>query len=224
MVDKYKARLVVKGCRQKYWVGFDILFVSVGRRTSFNYFMNFVDVDDLECHNLDFTTAFLNGKLEEDILIEQPDLYQDGSNTVLKLQKALCGLKQAPRSWYKALTGEMKKTGCIFCLVDGAVGCIHLCGQRVVVLVHVVAVLVAARCLSAVEAAKHLLLSFFDGNNKVEVCKFLGYQIHQDLYNHRTYLDQSSCTKKTLSEAGYGLNDISMRFERGSTKMDSTAS
>jgi hypothetical protein len=103
----------------------------------------------------------------------------DGTNNVLKLQKALYGLKQAPRSWCKALTGKMKKKGYIICPVDRAVACIRLCGQVVVVLIYVDDVLAAAKCLSAVEAAKHLLLSFFDGTDKGEVCGFLGYLIHE---------------------------------------------
>jgi hypothetical protein len=102
----------------------------------------------------------------------------------------------------------MKKKGITFCPVDGAVACIHLCGQMVVVLIYVDDILVAAKCLSALEAAKHLLLSFFDGTDKGEVRNFLGYLIHRDRYNHRIYLDQSSYTKKILSAAGYGLSEV----------------
>jgi hypothetical protein len=97
----------------------------------------------------------------------------------------------------------MKKKGFTICPVDSAVACIRLCGQVVVVLIYVDGVLAAAKCLSAVKAAKHLLLSFFDGTDIGEVRGFLGYLIHRDGYNHRIYLDESSYTKKLLSDAGY---------------------
>ncbi|GJP31280.1 hypothetical protein CLOM_g10627 [Closterium sp. NIES-68] len=49
---------------------------------------------------MDIVTAFLNGVLEEETYMEQPEGYNDGSGRVWKLKKALYGLKQAPRQWY----------------------------------------------------------------------------------------------------------------------------
>jgi hypothetical protein len=50
---------------------------------------------DLESHSLDYNTAFLNGTLDEDMYIEQPQLYNDRSGKALNLNKAPYGLKQA---------------------------------------------------------------------------------------------------------------------------------
>ncbi|CAI7804533.1 unnamed protein product [Closterium sp. NIES-53] len=60
---------------------------------------------------MDVTTAFLNGVLEEEIFMVQPEGFDDGSGRVLKLKKALYGLKQAPRQWYLKLRGVLVEIG-----------------------------------------------------------------------------------------------------------------
>jgi hypothetical protein len=91
-LDKYKARLVAEGYKQVQGLDYDLLFAPVAKRTSLLYFLHFVASNDLECYALDFDTAFLNGDLEEEVYIEQPERFDDGSGNV---QKALYGLKQA---------------------------------------------------------------------------------------------------------------------------------
>ena len=68
---------------------------------------------DWEIHQFDVKTAFLHGKLTEDIYMEQPEGRKaKGKETwVYKLQKSLYGLKQAGRCWYTRLYDEMCKTG-----------------------------------------------------------------------------------------------------------------
>ena len=54
---------------------------------------------------MDVKSAFLNGNLEEEVYIEQPEGFQliDKVDYVCKLKKALYGLKQGPRAWYERL-------------------------------------------------------------------------------------------------------------------------
>ncbi|RVW58020.1 Retrovirus-related Pol polyprotein from transposon RE1 [Vitis vinifera] len=66
-------------------------------------------------YQLDIKSAFLNGKLEEEIYVEQPQGFVvDGEeNKVYKLKKALYGLKQAPRAWYTQIDSYFIENGFI---------------------------------------------------------------------------------------------------------------
>ena len=57
---------------------------------------------DLELHQMDVKTAFLNGEIDETIYMEQPEIFVTGDpkSIVCKLKKSLYGLKQSPRLWY----------------------------------------------------------------------------------------------------------------------------
>ena len=51
---------------------------------------------------VDVKTAFLYGKLDEEIYMQQPEGFKLGrTNQVLRLDRAICGLKQASHSWWK---------------------------------------------------------------------------------------------------------------------------
>ena len=53
-------------------------------------------------HQTNVKTMFLNGVIEEEVYIEQPESFEtlDSKSHVCKLKRALYGLKQAPRAWY----------------------------------------------------------------------------------------------------------------------------
>ncbi|KAF3618126.1 putative UDP-glucose flavonoid 3-O-glucosyltransferase 6-like [Capsicum annuum] len=71
-IDKYKARLVVKGFKHKEGLDYFDTYSPVTRITSIQMLIALVAVYDLEIHQIDMKTAFLNGELEEEIYIEQP--------------------------------------------------------------------------------------------------------------------------------------------------------
>jgi hypothetical protein len=62
---------------------------------------------------MDVKIAFLNGKIEQEVFVEQPDgsILQNKDTHVCKLRKALHGLKQAPRVWYDKIDGFLKSLG-----------------------------------------------------------------------------------------------------------------
>lgn len=60
---------------------------------------------------MDAVTAFLQGSLSEEIYMEQPDGFNDGSGRVCRLKKAIYGLKQSGREWNKRLKSTLKSFG-----------------------------------------------------------------------------------------------------------------
>ena len=72
-IDKYKARLVVKGFRQKEGLDYFETYSPVTRITSIQMLITLAAVYGLEIHQVDVKTFFLNGELEEEIYIEQPE-------------------------------------------------------------------------------------------------------------------------------------------------------
>ena len=105
VVEKYKARLVVKGYAQRHGVDYDEVFAPVARLETIRFFVSLAAQRNWKIFQLDVKSAFLNGFLEEDVFVEQPKGYvikgQEGK--VLKLKRVLYGLKQAPRAWYSRI-------------------------------------------------------------------------------------------------------------------------
>ena len=72
-VDKYKARLVAQGYAQKAGIDYDETFAPVAKFTSIRMLLALAAHHDFEIHQMDVKTAFLNGDLDVDIYMEQPE-------------------------------------------------------------------------------------------------------------------------------------------------------
>nr|CAN69037.1 hypothetical protein VITISV_026270 [Vitis vinifera] len=72
-IERYKARLVAKGFTQKEGIDYKDTFSPVSKKDSLRIIMTLVAHFDLELHQMDVKTAFLNGNLDEDIYMEQPE-------------------------------------------------------------------------------------------------------------------------------------------------------
>jgi hypothetical protein len=63
-------------------------------------------------HQMDVKTSFLNGEIEEEVYIEQPDGFVIHEEShVCRLKKALYVLKQAPHAWYEKMDGYLMSLG-----------------------------------------------------------------------------------------------------------------
>nr|GEW29330.1 hypothetical protein [Tanacetum cinerariifolium] len=104
-----KARLVARGYRQEEGIDFEESFALVARLEAIRIFLAYATYKNMVVYQMDVKTVFLNGNLQEEVYVSQPDGFvdQDNPNHVYKLKKALYGLKQAPRAWYDLLSSFM---------------------------------------------------------------------------------------------------------------------
>ncbi|CAI7805258.1 unnamed protein product [Closterium sp. NIES-53] len=110
-IEHYKSRLVAKGYQQKENVDYKELFAPVVKPTTLRTILAGAAIKGWVVKQMDVITAFLNGVLEEEIFMAQPEGFDDGSGRVLKLKNAIYGLKRAPRQWYLKLRGVLEEIG-----------------------------------------------------------------------------------------------------------------
>ena len=98
-IEKYKARLITKGFSQKQNVDLFDTFAPITRISSIRIWIVLPSIHKLFIHQMDVKTTFLNGDLEEEICMLQPEgcITPRQENKVCKLNKSLYSLKQAPK-------------------------------------------------------------------------------------------------------------------------------
>ena len=96
---------MAKGYSQREGIDFKETFSPVSTKNSLRIIMVIVAHFDLQLHQMDVRTTFLNGDLVEDVYMSHPIGFEEVGNDhmVCKLQKSIYGLKQASRKWYLKL-------------------------------------------------------------------------------------------------------------------------
>lgn len=106
--ERCKARLVIRVFTQEFGVDYNETYSPVIRHTSIRTIIAISAMENLFMSQFDITTAFLYGDLAEEIYMNQPICYEDGSTKVCLLLKSLYGLKQASRNWNRKFSNFLK--------------------------------------------------------------------------------------------------------------------
>jgi Reverse transcriptase (RNA-dependent DNA polymerase) len=200
-IERYKARLVAKGYRQIEGIDYDEVFAPVSKYATLRTLLAIVAADDLEMHQLDIKTAFLNGEIEEDIFLQQPPGYEEGpSNLACHLRRALYGLRQAPRQWHARLKKELEDIGFHESEADPGLFIYHDKDGPIYLLVYVDDIIVAAKELAAVEWAKNKIKTVFEARDLGEAQIYLGMLIERDRARQSLKLSQERMTTQLLSK------------------------
>jgi hypothetical protein len=127
-VDRYKARLGVRGFQQIPGVDYEETYAPTAAMTTFRIIMALASTLSLNTFQLDIKTAYLNAELKEELFLKQPEGVELEPGKVLKLHKALYGLKQAGKEWNKCfhkiltLLGfcQLASDQCCYCKQEGS--------------------------------------------------------------------------------------------------------
>ena len=103
-VARYKARWVVKGFLQRQGIDYNKTYSGVIKPGISNILLALAAKYNWEVDLVDIVTAFLYTGIKERILVEQPTDFEENASKVCLLLRALYGLKQSPREWYKTLS------------------------------------------------------------------------------------------------------------------------
>jgi hypothetical protein len=137
---------------------------------------------DLELHQINIKTVFLNGDLQESVYMAQPEGFaiEGKENMGCRLKKFIYVLKQASRQWYLKFDEVIKIFGFVKNQVDNCV-CIKIKGSIFIILVlYVDDILLASSDKNLLHETKRFLSSNFDTKDLGDASYVLGIEIHRD--------------------------------------------
>lgn len=201
-INKYKARLVAKGYVQQYGIDFEEVFAPVARIETIRLLVGIAAAKGWEVHHLDVKTAFLHGELKETVYVTQPEGFEvrGSEKKVYKLNKALYGLRQAPRAWNHKLNQILLELGFRKCSKEPSVYRKNVDNQLLIVAVYVDDLYVTGSSENVIEVFKGEMASKFDMSNLGRLSYYLGIEVNQ--FNGGITLNQTRYAQKILEESG----------------------
>ena len=199
-IDRFKARLVAQGYSQKYGIDFDEVFSPVARFATIRTVLALSTLLDLDVHQLDVKTAFLNGSLDDEIYMQQPDGYINKKHPdyVCKLKRSIYGLRQAARCWNKVIDGYLKSKNYKASSADSCVYIKQENGSFIILCLYVDDILIASNNMSMLEKEKSELGKRFSVTDQGEVHYILGMAIKRDRPKGTMFLSQHNYVENVL--------------------------
>lgn len=211
---RYRARLVAKGFTQKLGIDYQETFSPVVRHSTLKLLFALSVQLNFDVTHLDVKTAFLNGYLKEDIYMVQPDINCDPSskNKIVKLKKAIYGLKQSSRCWYERVEQCLCELGfqknkiepCLFSKTGSD-------NVKIIIALYVDDFFVFSNSKSETENLISVLSSKFKIKNLGQVQHCLGMRVKID----------KNCNVITIDQEQY-VEELLAKFNMQSCKFAST--
>nr|GEX12247.1 zinc finger, CCHC-type [Tanacetum cinerariifolium] len=112
-IKKFKARLVIQGFKQKSGIKYFDTYALVACIGTIRLLIAMASIHNLIIHQIDVKTTFLNGELEKEVYMNQPQgfIMPGNENKVCELIKSLYGLKQAPKQWHQKFDEVLLSSG-----------------------------------------------------------------------------------------------------------------
>ena len=199
---KHKARLVIRGFKDKKVYELKETYAPVSRLALVRTILAIVNKYDFELCQMDVKTAFLNGVLETEMYMEIPEGVEVDKETrkkkICKILKALYGLKISPKRWNARLNQKIRKLDLENDLHEPCLYTWRKLGKIVFVLVYVDDLLIGGNCLEKMNEVIKSLEKEFKMKNLGEPKIFLGMNIKRDRKNQIIQIDQSDYTENIL--------------------------
>ncbi|GJS57812.1 retrotransposon protein, putative, ty1-copia subclass [Tanacetum coccineum] len=200
VVHTYKARLVAKGFTQTYRVDFEETFSHVADIRAIRILIAIAAYYDYEIWKMDVKTVFLNGHLDEEVYMVQPEGFVNPKypNRVCKLKRFIYGLKQASRQWIKRFNDEIKKFGftqnqdepCVYLKASGS--------NVVFLILYVDDILIMGNNIPMMQGVKSYIGKCFAMKDLREAAYIHGIKIYRDRSWRLIGLCQSAYIEKIL--------------------------
>ncbi|CAI7786665.1 unnamed protein product [Closterium sp. NIES-54] len=202
----FKARYVARGFSQRQGVDFFHTFSPTPKMTTLRVLLHVAAQRDYELHTLDFSTAFLQGSLHEEIRLRRPPGFTGSfpASTQWSLRQPVYGLRQAPREWHDTLRTTLATLGfapstadpSLFLRTDTTLPPFY-------VLVYVDDLVIATADTEALAHVKSELQKRHTCTDLGELRSYLGLRITRDRAQRTITLTQSHMVQQVLHRFGF---------------------
>ncbi|CAI7840482.1 unnamed protein product [Closterium sp. NIES-53] len=205
----------VKGYQQKEKVDYKELFAPAVKLTTLRTLLAGAAIKGWVVKQMDVTTAFLNGVLEEEIFMAQPEGFDDGSGRVWKLKKALYGLKQAPRQWYLKLREVLEEIGFTPSSADHSLFMLGEGEKRSFMVVYMEDILIFSPSSDLVKEVMLKLQDKFKCKALGDVRFYLGLLIERDVEKRCMRVHQRKYLEALAASFGQSEGHVATPFPSG---------
>lgn len=171
----------------------------VGNLLTFRTLISIANRENLEIEHMDVKTAFLHGKLSEEIFINLPEELKK-TDVVCKLNKSMYGLKQAPRRWNEEFHLLMIELGFVNSHHDTCLYVTNECGKSIVFLFVDDLLIVGKE--KGINKFKEKILNRFDMTDLGEVKFFLDFSICRNRENGTIIIHRKQYSQLILEKFG----------------------
>ncbi|WZZ88611.1 hypothetical protein YC2023_117190 [Brassica napus] len=215
-IERKKSRLVARGFTQTYGEDYIETFAPVAKLHTIRIVLSLAVNLGWGLWQMDVKNAFLQGELEDEVYMHPPPglehLVKKGN--VLRLKKAIYGLKQSPRAWYNKLSTTLNGRGFKKSELDHTLFTLTTPSGMIALLVYVDDIIITGSDKEGIIATKEFLKSMFEIKDLGEMKYFLGIEICRS--KEGLFMSQRKYTLDLLKGAGaYGGKTARMPMEDG---------